>query len=245
MRLLGIIGGSGLACLEGLKVIRRESLTTDFGEPSADLTFGRYCGQDVVFLARHSDQHSIPPHKINYRANIWAIKTVGVDHIVAVAAVGGISDGLRPGRIVIPDQVIDYTYGRINTFFEDEPGRVSHVDFTCPYSESIRNRLLRAAEQAGMDVVCAGTYGCTQGPRLETAAEIVRMERDGCAIVGMTGMPEAILAREADMEYACCAVVANSAAGKTESEISLVEIERNLEKGILDVTRILKEFVSL
>ncbi|GAB6048544.1 S-methyl-5'-thioinosine phosphorylase [Methyloparacoccus murrellii] len=238
--LIAIIGGTGLARLEHFTVEERECLTTPYGDPSADLVFGRLYGREVVFLARHGDPHIIPPHKVNYRANIWALKTAGASRILAVAAVGGITSRMAPARLVVPDQLIDYSYGRAQTFFEDNLRAVTHIDFSAPYSPGLRAWLLEAGRKAGLDLVDGGVYGCTQGPRLETAAEIARMARDGCDLVGMTGMPEAALAREQNLEYACCAVVANWAAGKQPGEITLAEIEANLERGMADLACLLQ-----
>ena len=242
--LLGVIGGTGLAQLPGFEISKTANFTSEYGDPSAVLRFGKYAGHDIVFLARHGDTHSIPPHKINYRANIWALKTAGVDQIIAVAAVGGIHVDAWPGRIVIPDQLIDYTDGRNSTYYHGGDGQVSHVDFSWPYSQSIRNKLLRAATKQSVNLMSAGVYGCTNGPRLETAAEIKSMERDGCDLVGMTGMPEAVLAREAAVEYACCAVVANWAAGKSDSEITMADIERNMQRGFTDLDHLLTGFMK-
>ena len=244
MSQLAVIGGSGLARLQEMEVDRRESVPTPYGAPSAELAFGRLFGREIVFLARHGERHTIPPHKINYRANLWALKQAGVSQILAIAAVGGIRRDMEPGRLAVPDQIIDYTYGRPHTFFEDDLDTVTHIDFTHPYSARLRVRLIEAGERAGLFVRRSGTYGCTQGPRLETAAEVRRMERDGCDLVGMTGLPEAALARELGMDYACCAVVVNWAAGKTETEITMGEIRRWMEKGMLDVMRLLRCLVS-
>lgn len=243
--LLAVIGGSGLTRLDGLNSVRREKVTTDFGEPSAELSFGNFDGRDIVFLARHGDDHGLPPHKINYRANIWALKTVGVKEIISVAAVGGITQCAAPGEIAIPDQLIDYTSGRNCTYYHGAESGVTHIDFSWPYSHEIRTKLLHAARESDIDVIAGGIYGCTNGPRLETAAEIVRMEKDGCDLVGMTGMPEASLAREAGLEYACCAVVANWAAGKTDAEITMQEIEHNLSQGLEQTLSLLLSYARL
>lgn len=243
--LLAVIGGSGLTQLDGLNSLRREKVTTDFGIPSADLSFGKFDGRELVFLARHGDDHSIPPHKINYRANIWALKTVGAKEIIGVAAVGGITQCAAPRKIAIPDQLIDYTSGRNCTYYHGAESGLTHIDFSWPYSSEIRAKLLRAARDIGIDVIADGTYGCTNGPRLETAAEIKRMEKEGCDLVGMTGMPEAALAREAGLEYACCAVVANWAAGKTDAEITMQEIEHNLAQGLEKALSLLVSYVRL
>ncbi|MGR8940913.1 MAG: S-methyl-5'-thioinosine phosphorylase [Gammaproteobacteria bacterium] len=245
MSRLAIIGGTGLTQLEGIRIVKRDRLSTPYGEPSAEFLTGDLHGRELIFLARHGNPHSIPPHKINYRANILGLKQLGVEEIIAVAAVGGITAEMEPAHIAIPDQIIDYTYGRQQTFFEDQDDPVTHIDFTYPYSQNLRAGLIAAAARANIRVSPLGTYACTQGPRLETTAEIRRMERDGCDLVGMTGMPEAALARELGIEYAALAVVANWAAGKTEGEITMAEIEQHLHKGMANVGEILKMFVSL
>ncbi|MEZ5650627.1 MAG: S-methyl-5'-thioinosine phosphorylase [Burkholderiaceae bacterium] len=214
---LGVIGGSGLARLAELTDVRRQVVRTPYGEPSCALTIGRLGEREIVFLARHGYGHTLPPHRINYRANIWALCHVGVSEIVAVATVGGIHAECGPGALVVPDQIIDYTSGRVNTFFDSTDEPVTHIDFTWPYDHAMRERLLDAGRVSGQEVRDGGTYGCTQGPRLETAAEIRRMERDGCDLVGMTGMPEASLAQELGLSYAALAVVANYAAGLGDS----------------------------
>lgn len=243
---LGIIGGTGLTSLAGLEIVRREVVNTPYGEPSGPLTHGVFCGKAVVFLARHGYGSNIPPHRVNYRANIWAMKHLGVARVLAVNAVGGIrADLQQPGRIAVPDQIIDYTYARAHTFFEDSLTRVVHVDFTEPYCEALRRALIDAAGRAGIEVARAATYAATQGPRLETAAEIDRLERDGAHVVGMTAMPEAALARELDLCYATCAVVANAAAGRGPGLLSMAEIDRNLKAGMASVRAILAEVIPL
>ena len=229
---LAIIGGTGLAELDGLQLTRKEMARTPYGEPSGPLTHGRFCGRKVVFFARHGPGHKIPPHKVNYRANMWAIRQAGFSHVIAVAAVGAISADLAPGSLVIPHQVIDYTYGRKNTFFENDLDEVRHIDFTEPYCAELRDSLCAAADTAGLTVARRGVYAATQGPRLETAAEIDRLARDGCAVVGMTGMPEAALARELELCYAAINVVANKAAGRGDGAIHSEDLRRNLEVGM-------------
>ncbi|MGD9163638.1 MAG: S-methyl-5'-thioinosine phosphorylase, partial [Chromatiales bacterium] len=221
MSKLAIIGGTGLAKMPNLEIVHREVLHSPYGEPSAPLIHGRLAGRELVFLPRHGSSHSIPPHRVNYRANLWALRHVGVETVLAVAAVGGITESMAPGMIVIPDQIIDYTFGRDHTLFEADLTHVTHIDFTYPYCESLRKQLLEAGRHNGANPIAGGTYGATQGPRLETAAEIQRMERDGCDIVGMTGMPEASLAKEMNLCYASCAVVSNWAAGKSEGPIEM------------------------
>ncbi|MGD2081755.1 MAG: S-methyl-5'-thioinosine phosphorylase [Chromatiales bacterium] len=241
---LAIIGGSGFTQLEGLEIIRREVVHTPFGEASAPLTHGILNGHRVVFLPRHGAGHTISPHEINYRANIWALHNIGVRRVVAMAAVGGITGRMGPGSIAVPDQIIDYTYGRDHTFFESDLTQVTHIEFSEPYCEELRKRLLAAAEGAGVVVVAGGTYAATQGPRLETAMEVKRLEKDGCDLVGMTGMPEAALARELDLCYAACAIVANWAAGKGEGPITMKQIEQTLAASMDRARRLLAELVT-
>ncbi len=240
--LTAIIGGSGMANLDGLIITRREVTRTEYGEPSGALTFGKLRAKDVVFLNRHGPGHTIPPHRVNYRANIFSLKQAGVKQIIAINAVGGIHSNLDPVDLVIPDQIIDYTYAREHTYFGSEHGPVKHVDFTHPYTEKLRKIIIDAASRNKISVTSTGTYAAIQGPRFETAAEINRMERDGASIVGMTGMPEAGLARELDLDYAMIAVVSNLAAGRTESEISVEEIMKRLQQG-MNKTRALLESV--
>jgi 5'-methylthioinosine phosphorylase len=241
---LAIIGGTGLSQIDNLEIFDRKTLQTPFGPPSAEFIFGKIHQNTVLFLARHGNPHTLPPHKVNYRANIWALKELGVEQIIAVAAVGGITTEMSPGRIIIPDQLIDYTTSRSNTFFEDNLQQVTHIDFTAPYTEKLRIQLIAAAEKADIDVFPQGVYGATQGPRLETTAEILRLQRDGCDLVGMTGMPEAALARELNLQYAACAVVANWAAGKSDNIITMTEIEKNLEQGMANTIKLVNQFLK-
>jgi len=228
---LAIIGGTGLTELEGLEITHREVVASPFGEPSGPVVHGHFCGTEVIFMARHGHGHTIPPHQVNYRANLWALRRVGVRRVLSVAAVGGIREDMQPGGVAIPDQILDYTWGRDHTFFEGELRGVTHIDFTHPYCPELRQLLLQAAERAQVSASGDGTYGATQGPRLETAAEIDKLERDGCDMVGMTGMPEAALARELGLSYACCAVIANHAAGRGAVDIH-ADIEANLINGL-------------
>lgn len=241
--MLAIIGGSGLTKLANLEVSRRLAARTPYGDPSGAITCGKIGQSDVLFLARHGYGHTIPPHEVNYRANLWALKDAGADSIVSVASVGGIRNDIWPGAILLPHQVIDYTWGRPSTFFEGPGAPVNHIDFTEPYSRVMRARLLNAAAAAGERVTDGGVYAATQGPRLETAAEIHRLERDGADIVGMTGMPEAALAREIGMEYAALTVVANYAAGRGDSEhaVPLDKIGAVLEEAMGRVRRIIEK----
>lgn len=228
---LAIIGGTGLYQFPGLEKVERVSVDTPFGATSAPAVCGELGGRRIAFLARHGEGHSVPPHRVNYRANLWALHSLGARRVVGVNAVGGIREDMGPRVVAVPDQIIDYTHGRYTSFCDVDGAEVKHVDFSEPYTESLRQALLAAAGRAGVPVVAGGCYGATQGPRLETRAEIARMRRDGCDLVGMTGMPEAVLARELDIDYACIALIANWAAGcGDEAEISLDEIFANLRE---------------
>ena len=243
--IIGIVGGTGFDRFDGLGELEPKSIDTPYGAPSGPLQLGQLRGVPVCFLARHGESHGIPPHRINYRANLWAIRSVGVRWVLAVAAVGGIDKRMASGAIVIPDQIIDYTWGREATFHEPPESDVRHIDFSYPYAADARQALLRGAERAKLHRFDGAVYGATQGPRLESAAEIDRMERDGCHIVGMTGMPEAALAREAGLRYATCALVVNPAAGRGPGEITMAEIGGVLERGMARVRCLLGEAVQL
>ena len=241
--MLAIIGGSGLYQLDELDHAVPVTVQTPWGKPSDTITRGVWGKREVLFIARHARTHSVPPHRINYRANLWALRDAGATQIVAVAAVGGISADCVPGALVVPDQLIDYTAGREATFYDGSDGKVVHVDFTEPYDEALRTELAGSARRIGLPLVEHGVYGCTNGPRLETAAEIRRMERDGCTVVGMTGMPEAVLARELELPYACLAVVANAAAGigSSADRVSMEAIMETLNRSVADVRRLIAE----
>src|SRR5689334_21484216 len=244
--MLGVIGGTGLTQLSNLEHIRRQLVRTPYGEPSGPLTFGRLAGRDVVFLARHGYGHTIPPHLVNYRANLWALQAQGDENIVSVASVGGIRKDLGPGVMAVPHQIIDYTWDRKCAFYEGQDKAVVHIDFTHPYCERLRARIIAAALAAGEAAVEGGVYAATQGPRLETAAEIDRLERDGADMVGMTGMPEAALARELGVCYAAIAVVANYAAGRGESEqgVRMQDINVTLQDVLGRVRNIIAKLVE-
>ena len=244
--MLAIIGGSGLTQLASLEVVKKRIVRTPYGEPSGPLTFGRIAGGEVAFLARHGYGHTLAPHEINYRANLWALKEKGVTRILAVCTVGGIAPGLAAGTLVIPDQIIDYTWWRKSTYFEGAEQPVVHVDFTHPYCGTTREMLIEGARDAGVALVPRGTYAAVQGPRLETAAEIDRFERAGADLVGMTGMPEAALARELGIPYAALALVANPAAGRGASAqaISLEEISKVLKEAMGRVRLVVEKVVE-
>ena len=244
--MLAIIGGSGLTQLANLEVTHREVMRTPYGDPSGAVTFGQLGGQPVAFLARHGYGHTIPPHEVNYRANLWALHKIGASGVVSVASVGSIRADLKPGDIVIPHQIIDYTWGRKSTYHEGCGVAVRHVDFTDPYDPALRQQLIEAAARAGMTVSDAAVYAVTQGPRLETAAEIDRFERDGADLVGMTAMPEAVLARELGLPYAAINLVANYAAGRADSRhgISFDAIEQVLQESMGRVRTIIAALVG-
>tara|TARA_R110002096_G_scaffold91779_8_gene207747 strand:- start:3860 stop:4642 length:783 start_codon:yes stop_codon:yes gene_type:complete len=237
---VGIIGGTGLTTLTGLEITGTQTMQTPWGAPSSELTQGLLDGQPVVFLARHGNPHRIPPHEVNYRANLMALYDAGVRTVIGVNAVGGIHPDMGPACVVIPEQIIDYTWGRAGTFFEGDLEKVTHIDFTWPYDQNARDILMQAATAHDVAFAGFGVYGATQGPRLETAAEIRRMERDGCDLVGMTGMPEAALAAELGMRYVCLGLVVNRAAGKSDHVITMEEIEAAIEQGMSGVRRILE-----
>ncbi|MGH8225562.1 MAG: S-methyl-5'-thioinosine phosphorylase [Gammaproteobacteria bacterium] len=239
---IAIIGGTGLTHLEGLEILRQEVVYTPYGEPSGPLTHGMLAGCEAVFFPRHGRGYNIPPHRVNYRANLWALKSIGIEKVIAISTVGGIREDLVPGMLAVPDQIVDYTSGRENSYFNEE--RVVHVEFTEPYDRKLRALLLAAGKRAELEIVDGGVYGATQGPRLETAAEINRMERDGCDMVGMTGMPEAALARELELPYAACAVVLNRAAGRGTDESIHAEIKATLEQGIARVYSLLEALLK-
>ncbi len=244
MNKYAIIGGTGLTQLEGLTIRDAMFIDTPFGATSADILRGEYAGREVLFLARHGHPHRIPPHKVNYRANLWALRHAGATDILAINAVGGITDNFKTGCFGIPDQIIDYTSGRDHTFYEGNLEHVTHVDFSYPYDETLRKRLIAAVAACGYSCNNSGVYGCTQGPRLETVAEIKRMERDGCNVVGMTGMPETVLARELGLSYACLALVVNPAAGKSKGVITMAQIDAALTVGMSKVKIVLARMLS-
>ena len=251
---LAIIGGSLLKQVSALTETAVETIDTPFGLPSGQVVSGHIDGLEVVYINRHGPGHHVAPHLVNYRANMFVLKLLEVTHVLGVMAVGGITPKMAPMRWVLPDQIIDYTYGREQTY-NDGSEVVHHIDFSYPYDEPMRQLLAQALQACGHEYIPGATYGATQGPRLETAAEIRRMERDGCDIVGMTAMPEASLARELEMPYANLALVVNWAAGKpgmvAESEqagqglVSLEEIRQMIDDGNVMLQEIIPQFAGL
>ena len=244
--MLAIIGGTGLTNLANLEISGREVVRTPYGEPSGHLTFGHIGSAEMIFLGRHGYAHTLPPHEVNYRANIWALHKAGATRIIAVNAVGGIAANMGPGVLAIPDQIIDYTHGRRQTFFEGEEP-VTHIDFTFPFCERARRLLLEGAKSVGVPALDSGVIGVMQGPRLETRAEVLRLERDGCTMVGMTTMPEAALAREKQLSYAMLALSMNHAAGVGSSSagIKLADADTVLAAGMEKVRAIIAKVVQL
>ena len=242
---LAIIGGTGLYQIAALENVETREGDTVYGEPSAPVRIGYLAGKKIAFMARHGEGHSVAPHKVNYRANMRCLKDLGITKVLAINAVGGITDNFGPRVVAVPDQIIDYTYGRLHSLSEEPGSEVLHVDFTEPYCAKLRANILRAAKKIEMPIVDFGCYGATQGPRLETRAEITRMRRDGCDLVGMTGMPEAGLARELGLDYACLALVANWAAGCGDgAEITLQEVLANVTIATALLPQLLKEILA-
>ncbi len=239
---IAIIGGTGAVDL--LDTIARQLVETPFGEPSAAPTRVRLGQSEAWFLARHGNPHRIAPHRVNYRANIDALRQLGVDRIIAVNAVGSIAPDLMSGSLVVPDQLIDYTWGRESSFANDYDRPLVHIEFADPFSPTLRQALLVAANEAGIEVHDGGCCAVTQGPRLETAAEVRRLAADGCTLVGMTSLPEAALAREAGIGYASLCVVANPAAGLSDQPISMAEIEAVLGRAMAQASRVLQALGS-
>ena len=248
---LAVIGGTGVYQLASLQDPETKEGGTIYGEPSGPVRIGTLAGKRVAFLARHGEGHSVPPHKVNYRANLRRLADLGVTRVLAINAVGGITGGFGPRVVAVPDQVIDYTWGRISTICEESGTPVLHVDFGDPYSQALRQEILRAAARAGITLVDGGCHGVTQGPRLESRAEVERLRRDGCDLVGMTGMPEAGLAREMGLDYACLALVANWAAGcgaepgSPAAEITMDEVLENVEAATAALPRLLESLLEV
>jgi 5'-deoxy-5'-methylthioadenosine phosphorylase len=251
MSLIAIIGGSGFDTYDDLTVKDAVIQETPYGAHSSPIFVGTLRTSPCLFLPRHGGGHILPPHKVNYRANIWMLKQLGVTHIIACNVVGGITETMSPNTIVIPDQIIDYTYEREHTFYDGKQSQqlgenfqgLKHTDFSYPYSEELRNKVISFFQQSPLDCIGHGVYGCTQGPRLETAAEIQCIKRDGCDIVGMTGMPEAALAREIGIDYVSIALVVNWAAGVKQEDLSVVEIMNTIKKSMGQIKQLLPDIL--
>ena len=243
---LAVIGGTGFEKMPDFVETHRNPVSTPYGDPSSPLIYGKLFNKPIVFLSRHGEKHKIAPHCINYRANIYALKEAGIQHVIGLAAVGGIAQSMIPTSVVIPDQIIDYTWGRAHSYYDGivsaelVASDLEHIDFTSPYDQTLREQILQAALSGNIDIFNTGVYGVTQGPRLESAAEIDRMENDGVDIVGMTAMPETALARELGMAYATIALVVNQAAGRSDTEITMPLIYQNLERASIKALEILR-----
>jgi len=225
--MLSLITGSGFYDIAAITDRRIVPTPTPYGDVA--VTFGRWHGgAEVTFIARHGADHSIAPHSINYRANIWALREAGATAILATAVSGGITDGLDPGDLVIIDDFLNFTAGRADTFF-DEPGNLQHTDMTDVYDPTLRQLIARAAASVGVEIAAGGTYCATNGPRFESPAEIRMMAAVGGDIVGMTGYPEVALARELGLPYASIGVISNRAAGLIDEALSLPEIMAVIE----------------
>lgn len=242
--MIAIIGGSGLDRFDELWVLERSCIKTSWGPTSGPLTRGTLNGVEVIFLPRHGDMHQLPPHRINYRANIAALKEFGVTRVIAVNAVGAIDQAIAVGDLVVPDQLIDYTWGRAHSFYDAEEAVLRHIDFTWPFTQSLRQQLLACAASCGLAVRDGATYAVTQGPRLETAAEIRKLAGDGCHLVGMTSMPEAALAREAGLAYASLALAVNSAAGMDDAPLALDAITTVIQARMPVIKQLLMDFCA-
>ncbi len=239
---IAIIGGSGLLSWGGENRMHSES--TPYGPASAAVEVFERNGVKVLFLARHGKAHEIPPHRINYRANLWLLEQLGASAVLGVNAVGGITESAAPGRLIVPDQLIDYTWGREQTFADGLQQPLDHIEFEQPYQGALRRLLLAGAKRRGIGVVERGTIGITQGPRMETAAEVRRLQRDGCDLVGMTSMPEVALARELGLDYAGLCVSANWAAGLSPEPISIAAIERVLAESMKTVRQVIEAVID-
>lgn len=244
MNKLAVIGGTGIEQLEGLVVYGEHQLETPYGQPSGAIQQGRLGNAQLLFLHRHGGAATIPPHLINYRANLWALRSLGASDVVGINAVGGITSTMGPGSLVLPHQLIDYTWGREHSVDEGADGRLLHIDFTEPYDNRLRQSLVAAAYHSDIAFEDGATHGVAQGPRLETAAEVRRMARDGCDIVGMTGMPEASIARELGLAYAAICMVVNPAAGLGEEPISLAKMHEILQRETQVVRALLSSLVE-
>lgn len=252
MTLTAIIGGSGFDTFDTLVVNDAVFRETPYGPHSGPILSGRLGHTPCLFLPRHGAGHHLPPHKVNYRANLWLLKELGVKRIVAFNVVGGITPNMSPDTIVIPDQIIDYTYEREHTFYDGSQKQllgealqhVEHVDFSSPFTQSLRKKIIEFFQEADIDIVGRGVYGCTQGPRLETEAEIERLKRDGCDIVGMTAMPEAALAKELGIDYAAIVTVVNWSAGISKEPLSMIEIMNTVKKNMNKIKTLLPDLLQ-
>lgn len=241
--MIGVIGGSGFCEIEGVVIKDVKNISTPFGNPSGSYRIGELSSREVVFLSRHGTSHHIPPHKINYRANVWGFKELGVERIISFNAVGGLSPETEPGTIIVLDQIIDMTKGRESTFYDGD--KVVHIDFTEPYCPELRESIFAAGGKRRIELKESGTYVCVNGPRFETNAEIKFFSDIGAHVVGMTAMPEASLAREAELCFAGIAVVTNYAAGITEKRLITTEVIEVMKETTVRLEYLLKEALNI
>lgn len=239
---IGIVAGSGFYEIQGVTVRELRKLSTPYGEPSDMYRICDVSGIEVAFLSRHGTPHHIPPHRVNYRANMWGFRDLGVKRILSVNAVGGISGYLKPGDIVIADQIVDMTHGRASTFYDEDA--VVHIDFTVPFCSDLRAMLINAGKESGVETRESATYVCVNGPRLETGAEIIYFSTVGADIVGMTVMPEACLARELELCFACVAVVTNYAAGISEKRLTTTEVMETMKFSVERIGKLVRETLT-
>jgi len=241
---IAVIGGSIFSKLSNLQVEKESWPDTPFGKTSSPLKEGTYSDKKIIYLDRHGKERNTPPHLINYRANMWALKQLGIEYAIGLSIVGGIRSDMTAGHFVFPDQIVDYTYSRPSTCYE-EFDVSQHIDFSYPYDNALRAKFIEAAQELHLDYTDDATYAVTQGPRFETMAEITRLERDGCDIVGMTAMPEALLARELGIKYASIAVVGSKAAGRTDGlGVSISEIHQVVHDSIEELHRLLANVIG-
>jgi 5'-methylthioinosine phosphorylase len=242
---MAVLGGSALPRLENFEILAIHNEDTPFGATSAPIFRGIFAGHEIFFLDRHGSDRKTAPHKINYRANIWALHQLGVGKIIGLSNVGGIRSDMTPGYFAFPDQLLDYTNNRANSFYEEDFDFSRHIDFSKPFSAELHHQLVEAAQSLGLNFTEAATYGVTQGPRFETIAEINRMERDGCDIVGMTAMPESALARELEIQYAIIAIVASKAAGRSDGlNVDISDIHAVVQQSLGQVYELLRSVIS-
>lgn len=240
---VALVGGTGLTELDDYaETIEME---TPYGLPSAPLRVVETSPVRVIFLPRHGNPHRFPPHRVNYRANMWALREAGADHVLAVYAVGGIHEPYRPAALALPDQLIDYSWGREHTYSDSDSAPLVHVDFTNPYEGPMRQTLLQAAQKSSLDIVDGGCIGVFQGPRLESSAEVEKARRDGCDMAGMTALPETGLARELGLDYAGLAVISNWGAGVKNERLSEADIAETLQEPMARVRKLLKTVIEI
>ena len=242
MRKIAIIGGTGIYSPEALQGFEEKVIDTPYGPALCNI--GELAGNQVVFITRHGVGHKTAPHKVNYRANIWALKSLGTEEIFATTAVGSLNPEMKAGHFVVCSNVLDFTKSRINTFYDTPERGVVHVDFSYPYCPCVRERVIRCLEKLDIPFHKEGVYVATEGPRFESAAEIKAYAMLGGDLVGMTNMPECILAREAEMCYSTCSIVTNMAAGISPTPLSHMEVVEAMGKTINNMNKLIAAFIN-